>query len=122
MTERSVNRSSMVFISYRRDDTGGDAGRLNDTLHQLLGPDRTFFDLDRIAPGMDFETQVKRALGASRVLLALIGPNWERITDSTGKSRLDDKKDLVRVELVAALYGRRRILDRGVLRANGTTR
>ena len=107
MTERSVNSSPMVFISYRRDDTGGDAGRLNDTLNQLLGPDRTFFDFEQIAPGMDFEVQLKRALGESRVLLALIGPNWEKIIDSSGKPRLEDKKDFVRMELVAALKNKK---------------
>jgi hypothetical protein len=103
MANRSIKNSPMVFISYRRDDTGGDAGRLNNTLGQLLGPDRTFFDFDQIAPGMDFEVELKRALSASEVLLALIGPKWETVTDPSGKPRLSDKNDLVRSELLAAL-------------------
>jgi hypothetical protein len=107
MTMRSMKSSPKVFISYRRDDTGGDAGRLNDTLNQLLGPDRTFFDLDQIAPGMDFEVQVKRALSASEVLLALIGPKWETISDSNGKPRLSNKNDLVRIELLSALQSKK---------------
>jgi hypothetical protein len=37
MAKRSMRSSPRLFISYRRDDTGGDAGRLNDTLNQLLG-------------------------------------------------------------------------------------
>lgn len=69
----------------------------------MLGPDRTFFDFDQIAPGADFEVRLKRALGATRVLLALIGPNWEKISDPSGKPRLNDKKDIVCMELVAAL-------------------
>ncbi len=103
MAKRSMTRSPRLFISYRRDDTGADAGRLNDTLNQFLGPDRTFFDFDQIAPGMDFEVELKRALSASEVLLALIGPKWETISDSSGKTRLSDKDDLVRIELLEAL-------------------
>jgi hypothetical protein len=107
MAKRSVKASPMVFISYRRDDTGGDAGRLNDTLNQLLGPNRTFFDFDQIAPGMDFEVELQRALSASEVLLALIGPKWETVRDSRGKPRLDDKNDLVRIEVLAALKSKK---------------
>jgi len=102
-----MKRSPRVFISYRRDDTGGDAGRLHDTLNQLLGPNRTFFDLDQIAPGADFEAELKRALSASEVFLALIGPKWETVGDLSGKPRLRDKSDLVRIELLAALKSKK---------------
>jgi len=91
MTKRSIKILPKVFISYRRGDTGGDAGRLNDMLNRLHGPDRTFFDHDQIAPGMDFEVQLKRALSASDVLLALIGPKWETVSDSKGKPRLSER-------------------------------
>jgi hypothetical protein len=84
MAKRSVKNFPMVFISYRREDTGGDAGRLSDTLTQLLGPDRTFWDLEKIAPGKDFANELKRVLAASDVLLVLIRkgvppalPGWQ---------------------------------------------
>ncbi len=92
-----------LFISYRRSDTGGDAGRLNDTLIQLLGPDATFFDLNSIVPGKDFEVELKQALSQTTVLLALIGPEWEAAPDPLHQSRLHDVKDYVRMELLAAL-------------------
>jgi TIR domain len=103
MAKRSVKNSPMVFISYRREDTGGDAGRLNDTLTQFLGPGRTFWDLEKIAPGKDFRKELKRVLGGSDILLALIGPRWETITDANGRPRLCNKDDLVRMELLAGL-------------------
>jgi len=56
---------------------------------------------------MDFEVQLKRALSASDVLLALIGPKWETISDSKGKPRLSDKNDFVRIELLAALKNKK---------------
>jgi hypothetical protein len=103
MTTESGRNLPRLFISYRRDDTGGDAGRLHETLTELLGPDRTFCDLDQIAPGIDFEVALKNALSASEVVLVLIGPNWESISDSNGKPRLSNKRDLVRMELLEAL-------------------
>jgi hypothetical protein len=102
-----MKRSPMVFISYRRDDTGGDAGHLNDTLNQLLGPNSTFFDLHQIAPGADFEVELKRALSASKVFLALIGPKWETVGDLSDKPRLRNKRDPVRIELLAALKSKK---------------
>ncbi len=107
MAKRSMKRSPTIFISYRRDDTGGDAGRLNDTLNDLLGREGTFFDLDQIAPGRDFEIELKRALSASDVFLALIGPKWETVSDLNGKPRLSDKSDLVRIELLTALKSKK---------------
>ena len=98
-----METSGKVFISYRQDDTGGDAGRLSDTLNQLLGPDRTFLDLNQIALGKDFEFELKRALNLSSVLLALIGPKWEALTGPGGKPRIADRHDWVRTELVTAL-------------------
>ena len=103
MAKRSLKRSPMIFISYRREDTGGDAGRLNDTLTQFLGPGRIFWDLEKIGPGKDFRNELKTVLGASDILLALIGPRWETISDANGRPRLCNKDDLVRMELLAGL-------------------
>jgi hypothetical protein len=98
-----MKKLPMIFISYRREDTGGDAGRLNDTLTQVLGPGRIFWDLEKIAPGKEFRNELKRVLSASNVLFALIGPRWETITDANGRPRLFNKDDLVRMELLAGL-------------------
>src|SRR5580704_16992850 len=98
-----MEHSPKMFISYRRDDTGGDAGWMNDTLNQLLGSGSTFFDLSSIVPGRDFEVELKRALSQTRFLLGLIGPKWEMIEGSDHKRRLYDEDDYVRMELLAAI-------------------
>jgi hypothetical protein len=98
-----MEHSPKLFISYRRDDTGGDAGWLNDTLNQLLGSGSTFFDLNSIVPGRDFEVELKRALSQTRFLLGLIGPKWEMIEGSDHKPRLYDEDDFVRMELLGAI-------------------
>ena len=39
-----------IFISYRREDTAGYAGRLYDRLAAHFGPDRVFMDVEGIEP------------------------------------------------------------------------
>ena len=46
--------ASKVFISYRRDDSAGHAGRVKDRLEREFGPDLLFMDVDTIPLGMNF--------------------------------------------------------------------
>ena len=43
-----------IFISYRRDDSAGYAGRLYDRLVAHFGADIVFMDVEGIEPGTDF--------------------------------------------------------------------
>jgi len=92
-----------VFISYRRDDTAGHAGRLFDTLVRRFGEPAVFMDLTDIAPGSDFVETIERAVGSCDVLLVLIGRNWLKSADSQGRSRLEDPQDFIRHEVATAL-------------------
>jgi TIR domain len=59
--------SGGVFISYRREDSRGSAGRIYDRLARRLGRDAVFFDVDNIPPGMDFvEVLTERVLCSHR--------------------------------------------------------
>ena len=51
-----------VFLSYRRDDTGGRAGRLFDVLVARFGVRNVFQDVNTVAPGLDFIAQVEAAI------------------------------------------------------------
>ena len=92
-----------VFISYRREEASGIAGRIYDRIADRFGQRRIFMDVDSIEPGLDFTKVITRAVGACDVLLAVIGLQWLTATDSQGRRRLDDSDDLVRLELEAAL-------------------
>jgi hypothetical protein len=92
-----------VFVSYRRSDVGGHAGRLNDALVRRLGQDKVFHDLTGIAAGRDFTAEIDAALASADAVLAVIGPGWLSAGTSDGRSRLSDPDDFVRRELVAAL-------------------
>jgi hypothetical protein len=99
----SAAASGSVFISYRRQESRGLAGRLYDRLAARFGDDQIFMDVDKIAPGVDFAEIITRAVSTCDVLLAVIGPHWLTATDQNGQRRLDDPNDLVRLEIAAAL-------------------
>lgn len=94
---------SSIFLSYRRDDTSGYAGRLDDQLSAHFGREQIFRDIDTIPPGVDFVRAVESAIGSCRALVALIGRDWLSIQNAKGQRRLDDPDDLVRLEIEAAL-------------------
>lgn len=92
-----------VFLSYRRSDVGGHAGRLSDALSHRLGARNVFHDVTDIGPGRDFTHAIDQALDASDAVLAVIGPGWLGATDPHGELRLRQPDDYVRRELARAL-------------------
>jgi len=96
-----------IFISYRRDDSAGYAGRIFDHLSARFGADNVFMDIDTIQPGEDFRKVISTAVGTCDVVLVLMGKQWLSMTDAQGRSRLEDPRDWVRMEVAAALANRR---------------
>jgi len=92
-----------IFISYRRTEADYPASWLYQRLGAHFGVDRIFKDVDSIAPGEDFSAVIADAVGSCTVLLVLIGDQWLTIVDEQGRRRLDDRSDLVRLEVEAAL-------------------
>ncbi len=92
-----------IFISYRRDDSGGRAGRLYDRLIDHFGQGQVFMDVDAIRPGLNFVEVVEQAVGVCDGLVAVIGRDWLQASDATGSRRLEDPSDLVRLEIATAL-------------------
>jgi len=93
---------SGVFLSYRREDSAGFAGRLADRLEAEFGAGSVFRDVDDIRPGEDFQTAIDNHLRAVDAVLVMIGPRWLEARIKDGR-RLDDAADLVRVEVATAL-------------------
>ncbi|HEY1740638.1 MAG TPA: AAA family ATPase, partial [Acidimicrobiia bacterium] len=92
-----------IFLSYRRSDTAGHAGRLFDALTARLGVGTVFMDVDTIAPGVDFTTAVRDAISGCDLVLALIGQQWLTAQDPQGRERLHLEDDYLRLEIEAAL-------------------
>jgi CHASE2 domain-containing sensor protein len=99
----------VIFLSYRRDDSAANAGRLFDWLARQFGRDRIFLDTDKIAFGAEFPRVLEERLAASDVLLAVIGPQWLTIADAAGP-RLNQPDDYVRREISTALAGKIRVI------------
>lgn len=94
---------SGIFISYRRADAQGWAGRLGEDLAKAFGDVARFFDLASIPPGADFLVEIERAVAAADVVLVLIGPRWLDLRDEHNTRRLDDPNDVVAAEVSLAL-------------------
>lgn len=100
----------LIFISYRRDDCAGHAGRLYDRLRDHFGPENIFRDIDTIEPGQDFVDAIETAVGACPAVVVLIGKQWANIKDAEGRRRLDNPEDFVRLEVAAALKRKVRVV------------
>ena len=97
--DSSVNQ---VFISYRRDDAAGYAGRLEEALERRLGRGSVFRDVLDLAPGEDFVDAIRARLAGAHTVLVLMGPHWAG-GEAPGPRRLDDAGDFVRLEVEVAL-------------------
>jgi len=92
-----------LFISYRRDDSAGHAGRVHDRLQQEFGRDLLFMDVDSIPLGANFAKALGDEIAKCDVLLAIIGPGWLDARDDSGHRRLENPDDFVRMEIGTAL-------------------
>ncbi|OLD51137.1 MAG: hypothetical protein AUI42_00050 [Actinobacteria bacterium 13_1_40CM_2_65_8] len=102
--------ATQIFINYRRDDAASDAGRLYDALSTRFGGNSVFMDVDAIPPGADFAAVINQSVASCDVLVTVIGKNWVGLTDASGRRRLDDEQDLVRLEIEAALERNIRVI------------
>ena len=92
-----------IFISYRREDAEGQAGRLFNDLAEQFGEHAVFMDVAGIEPGRDFRRAIDEQVASCGVLLAVIGKRWLDAKDESGRRRLDDPMDFVRLETASAM-------------------
>ena len=98
-----------IFISYRRDDQAGFAGRLADALGLAFDADNVFRDIEDIHPGEDFVDAINQQLTSVDVFLVIIGPAWLTVSRH-GVRRLDEPEDFVRMEIEAGLKSGKMLL------------
>jgi len=92
-----------IFVSYRRDDSEGEAGRLFDDLVREFSETSVFMDVAAIEAGRDFRKAIDESVATCSVLLVIIGKEWNEAKNETGRRRLDDSFDLVRLQTASAL-------------------
>ena len=94
---------ALIFISYRREDSAGYAGRLHESLERRVGEGEVFRDVDALEPGQDFVDAISARLHDCKACLVLIGREWPDARDSSGRRRLEQATDYVRLEIATAL-------------------
>jgi TIR domain len=92
-----------IFVSYRRNDSPGFAGRIGDRLISHFGHENVFIDIDSIPPGVDFVKVLSEHVADCAVLVAVIGKKWLTVTDEHDRRRLEDPNDYLRIEIESAL-------------------
>lgn len=87
-----------VFLSYRREDSAGYAGRVCEHLAAVFGSEHVFMDVQDIAPGQDFTEAIESTISACQALVVVIGPRWIADLKQRGGG-----EDFVRHEVAVAL-------------------
>lgn len=70
-----------IFVSYRREDAEGEAGRLFDDLVHQFGEGSVFLDVAAIEVGRDFRKAIDESVSTCSVLLAIVGRDWVEVKD-----------------------------------------
>jgi hypothetical protein len=99
-----------VFISYRRDDTAGHAGRLYDSLSSRPDVAEVFMDVGDIEPGVDFEAAIGDAVQLADLVIVMIGTRWLTAESPDGLRRLHEPHDYVATEIATALERNVRVI------------
>lgn len=92
------NPGASVFLSYRREDSAGHAGRICEHLASVFGPEHVFMDVQDIAPGQDFADSIEQTISSCQAVVVVIGPRWA--ADLKARS---GGEDFVRHEVAVAL-------------------
>ena len=77
-----------IFLSYRRDDSAGYAGRLAEHLSSEFGHKHVFMDVQDIVPGQDFTQAIENTISACQAVIVVIGPRW--VADLKQRGGQDD--------------------------------
>jgi hypothetical protein len=91
-----------IFLCYRREDSQDVTGRIFDRLAQQFGESAVFKDVDSIPPGVDYRELLVDVIGDCSVMLVIIGRLWLQPNDPSGRRRVDNVDDFVRMEIETA--------------------
>jgi hypothetical protein len=96
-----------LFVSYRRADSAGEAGRLVDSLATEIGRGFAFRDVVGLLPGERFDHALEQAIHRAEVVLVLIGPDW---LPELQRRQARPDIDYVRAEVALALQLGKRVV------------
>ncbi|MEE9569828.1 MAG: toll/interleukin-1 receptor domain-containing protein [Candidatus Binatia bacterium] len=100
---------SGVFISYRREDSGGKVERLCQAFRKYLPGLDVFRDIRGLKASEDWIHRIRNEIDESAVVLAVIGKKW-LVVDDRGVRRISDPEDILQREISWALKKQREII------------
>ena len=84
-----------IFLSYKRSDDPGYVARLADSLQRKFGEGSVYRDVDSESAGGNWKKSITRNVLNAEIVLAVIGPEWQKIITSGSSA----EQDWVRFEL-----------------------
>jgi hypothetical protein len=90
-----------IFISYRRATDAFGVQKVYELLVQAYGEDKVFLDRRSLEPGEDWLQSLDREVARATAVVMVFSAEWFG-PNADGTRRIDDPKDMVRRELVAA--------------------
>src|SRR4051812_9904345 len=94
-----------IFISYRRDDTEAETGRIRDQFRRRWPwRHKIVRDVDSVRPGEDFTRWIERELSRCDHVLVVIGRRWLELLAERKRAEDSGKGlDRLRHEIIFAL-------------------
>ena len=100
-----------VFISYRREDSSAEAGRIYEAVKAELGAAEVFMDVSSISPGAIWPDIVRNKLNEADTVVVVIGLDWFTAgIDDFGQRRIDKPDDWVRLEIENSISNEKKII------------
>ena len=96
-------RKISIFISYRRADTAPIARAVLQFLERVPVVRKIFLDVVDIEIGREFKKVIRGDLVQATHVFLLVGAQWAGPIGPSGRSRLFDEQDMVRMEAALAL-------------------
>lgn len=97
-----------IFLSFRRSDSPGVAGRIFDRLTSRFGAHSVFMDI-QFAPGAHFPEQLQNIVDGCDLVLAIVGPEWRGARHGR-KRAIDNEFDLIRLEIETTLRAQKTLI------------
>ena len=97
------DRTEKIFLSYRHMENTGMIDTIYKSLTDTFTEALVFRDQESIPLGTNFKTYLDNVIRQCRVVVVIVGPQWLLHTDSSGRRRIDNPNDFVRVEVQSAL-------------------
>jgi Tol biopolymer transport system component len=99
-----LRRQPRVYLSHRRCDSAAESVAVIAAVRHRYGPRAVVVGPPAVRFGASLREEVRRAVARCDAVCVVIGPSWTTTQDGSGRRRLMNVRDPVRVEVETALH------------------